>query len=460
MNEITRKDKIKQILSTEIKFDDVVKGLFGDKIKTIILCIIMLSFPILELYSEIIGRTYQLQQPILQFIGIALFIYLCIDFLRKKHHMLVVSDLIIVLSILFVIISIVFSIDPYFSLTGYELYTDEDCLQVFGYFMVFMMATSIEDIRHKKKIIFMFVGVAVLHTIPAFMQRFDIWSYESFRPREVAGAYGLTQHYNCYAALAVMFSALATVLFVAKKTKYRYIWYMVAIAFFVASMYSWCRIAWVGILVYMLFIPVFEIYQKKKNLESNIDIHCYFMMFLSFVLLFVLMAFFDKSVSSQFVETSQEVSGNSTGIGNNRMHIWSVGLYAVKDHLITGLGFDNYRRAFWLYPEWDRIWYAYKGHNEYIHILVTQGVFSAINYIVLCVYSFFFGIKQYLNDEKNNKCRWVIYILLCMIIAYFSQAFFNDSECNVAVYKWMIMGLLLPRSRQKILCKSREKEMA
>ena len=32
MNEITRKDKIKQILSTEIKFDDVVKGLFGDKI--------------------------------------------------------------------------------------------------------------------------------------------------------------------------------------------------------------------------------------------------------------------------------------------------------------------------------------------------------------------------------------------------------------------------------------------
>lgn len=459
MSEAAKKDKSNNIFTAQIDWEKVASVLFSDLAKSILLCIIMVSFPLVELYSEITHRTYMFQDSLLQGVGILLCIYLFVDFKRRKSHRLVWSDVFILLSILFSVISIIFSMDPYESLTGYEDFTAEGPGQVLGFYMVFLLASSIDNAQYKNNILYAFFAVCLFHTIPAIMQRFDVWPYESFRHREVAGSYGLTQHFNYFAPLAIMFSAMSSILYIKKDAKAKAFWYVSSMILFIVALYSWCRIAWVGLIVYVFFIIFFEIYQKIKGMESVVDTRRFIVVFLTYITIFVFMAFFSEVVSSQFLETTMELQGEARKIGNNRGYIWYVGLYAVKDHLFTGLGFDNYRRAFWLYPDWHRVWYAYRGHCEYIHMLVTQGIFSAINYIAICVYSFFFGIKQYLVDERYEKNRWLIYMFLCMIIGYFAQACFNDSACNVAVYRWMIIGLLVPRCRQKILWKSKEKEM-
>ena len=37
------------------------------------------------------------------------------------------------------------------------------------------------------------------------------------------------------------------------------------------------------------------------------------------------------------------------------------------------------------------------------------------------------------------------------LFAYFAQALINSSITNVAIYKWILMGLVLPRAEQKDL---------
>ena len=91
-----------------------------------------------------------------------------------------------------------------------------------------------------------------------------------------------------------------------------------------------------------------------------------------------------------------------------------------------------------------------KGHNEYLHTLVTQGVFAVINYILLLVYSFVTGVKNVIKTTDDNK-RTITWIFLGMFIGYAAQAFFNSSVINVAMYFWIIVGMTMPKASQKPL---------
>ncbi|MBP3622363.1 MAG: O-antigen ligase family protein [Lachnospiraceae bacterium] len=449
-----------------------IKGLFSKEIDlkfwkrdeenvyTGLLCFFLVSIPVVELISEILGRTYYYQESLVRFIGIALLLVSMIFLFTKKTHIFVISDLFLALSVLFSIISIIFSQDLEASLTGAYLHNAEDPLQVLAYFMIFFMATQVSRIENVKKIFVAILIVMSLQVIPGFLQHFDAWPYEDFLGREVPGSYGLTQHYNYFASLMVMFSALSTMVFILKKNKYKCLWFGIATFCFLVTMYSWCRLAWVGLITYLLFIVLFEIIQKKNNKESVISKKRFIIIICTFALICVYLIIFDDVIVSQVVETTKEISGEEGKvIANGRAYIWRVGLAALDGHWFTGIGFDNYVDAFYIREDLCVGWVGYKGHNEYIHMLVTQGIFSALNYIAFCMYIFFHGCKKVMNNEESTHRKITIYILLAMIIAYFAQACFNHSVTNIAPYKWLVMGLLVSRGGQKVLFRSKEGKM-
>ena len=98
-----------------------------------------------------------------------------------------------------------------------------------------------------------------------------------------------------------------------------------------------------------------------------------------------------------------------------------------------------------------------KGHNEYIHTLVTQGIFSGINYLAFVLYCCIFSYIKILKGNDEYSQSNVTKAFLIAVFAYFVQALFNSSVTNVAVYKWILMGLLLTRNEQKNLIPSFKK---
>ena len=93
---------------------------------------------------------------------------------------------------------------------------------------------------------------------------------------------------------------------------------------------------------------------------------------------------------------------------------------------------------------------GHKGHNEYIHILVTEGVFALVNYLALLFYAFFTGMKSALKSINKDRANAVVTcIFLTMFIAYTSQACFNSSVVNTAPYFWVVLGMVMTKNHQR-----------
>jgi len=454
------KEKKSSLLSKEVDL-----SYFSDNLENILvraLALIAVSFPAVELVCAMLGKHHMLMPTLLRTIGYVGFTFLLLVFLNNKTHKLVLSDLVLACMVVCTVLSIVFSFDIDSAIAGCSVNYGEDIGQVIGYFVIFFAATHIQELKNRKIILVAILVAALLHTVPAYIQHFELWPWEPENTWEFSTvSYGLTQHYNFYGALAVVFSAMTTMIFVMKNNRQYLFWYIVAILCFLAAMFSYSRLTWVGLAGYVFFIILVQTYGKIKNNESVISTKRFCAMVVSFVLITALLTAFGGEFVGQISETANEVNGNYSGsLGTGRLEIWTIGLYGVKDHLLTGLGLDNYVYAYELYHD-EVLWnVAIKGHNEYIHTLVTQGLPALIVYLAMCIYVVCFSVKNYFCKENDSTKRAIIYILVVMVVGYYCQAMFNSSVTNIAPYKWLVMGLLLPRGEQKeIKClKKRDKD--
>ena len=85
-----------------------------------------------------------------------------------------------------------------------------------------------------------------------------------------------------------------------------------------------------------------------------------------------------------------------------------------------------------------------KGHNEYIHMMATQGIPAIINYLLLLIYSVSRAVKN-IFGEKDDVKRSLLWICLGIVAAYLAQALLSSSVLNVAPYFWLMLGIITPR---------------
>lgn len=429
----------------------------NEDIITYLLMVFMAAFPIIELICEIAGHTYELQNELLMTEGIILFVMFWIRLFTRDKLSLRITDILLMLSMLFVILSIIFSHDKYISVYGADHYYREGPFQYLGYFMVFFAATMVSKYENKRKIFLSLAIVMGLHIVAGIIQHIDVslWPFDPFCDDEwfwdIPESYGLAQHSNFFIPIPVM-SAMATgCLYVTSNKKNTDFFLIISLICFAVAMFTSARTAWVGLLCGTLFIICFELFLKKTGGQSIISYKKLITLVTCFVIIFILELMFDPCMREQIEETKTELKEmNKDTIGSNRGTIWRVGLRAFLDRPLFGIGFDNYGEAFFMHPEMTTGFYNYKGHNEYLHVLVTQGIFAAVNYIAFCFIVWWKGIRNYLDAEDRND-KVITYMLLAMVMGYFSQAFFNSSVTNIAVYKWLVMGLLVPRAKQRVI---------
>lgn len=433
--------------------------IFNEKNYTTFIIISILIFPVLELIGIFFNRQFFMQEEALSLIGAFGIIFLIIYIakcIKKKN--IVLSDIFLVTSILFCIISIITSKSIKISLKGHPHYS-ETPLQVMGYFTLFLIGTNISEEVNKKKILKTLLVLGIIEAAVALLQNFRLWPVLSpFDPgwyKEDHWAFGFTQHCNYFAPIAIIFTALYATKYMCEDNKRKQILTYIGALFCCFSiLFTYTRIGWVGILaiLFAILVLVLSKYRTKKDILKR-KIQKYTFLFVGFLACFLIVGIpsgqIKSDISKSYEEIAKDIQNSEIrNFGTGRGAIWRAGIDALKRYPLTGVGFDIYDYAF-IVSDRGAGFFQSKGHNEYLHTAVTQGIPSGLNYLAFCVYCVIFADKKILKGDSEYGKSDVTKMLLIAVCAYFAQALFNSSVTNVAIYKWILMGLLITKSEQK-----------
>lgn len=457
----------------KLKFPVLAKAA-SDKVFCYISMALFILLPVVEIINEILGkkkikffnhRLYPsyFQPYVVGLFGGILAFFVILSFISRIANgkfKLYVADVFFFTLFLFMMLSYIFSANPGVFADGQKHYCERPEIYL-CYFCLYFAGSMIENPVLRKKLLLTYFGVGVLQGVFAYLQTFkiELW-YCLFANNRAStrASYGLLQNTNFYGALSLVFVASIAGLFIfssvifKRKTYFKWIFFAAALLLFYTMLASYSRLAWLGFAGMIGTYVVSLLIMRKSNMDKaklkqiTVD---FLIMLGGFVLVGIVVYFATDIIKSRVRETAKDTVAKvgDDDFGHGRGVIWRAGLHSIPNHWVTGIGLDNYAQAFRELPDWKQgDFIQSKGHNEYLHILVTQGAFAIINYLAVLIYAAVSAVKRIFNEKDDFK-RCLHWIFLTVFAAYACQAILNSSVLNVAPYFWIMIGLLTPRTK-------------
>lgn len=333
------------------------------------------------------------------------------------------------------------------------------------YYCLFFAGSMIKDDGLRRKVLYSYILVALIEGVVAYLQTHQIeisyCLYGSNRTSYTA-PWGTLQNTNFYGTLSCVLTAITSGFFIFssrignskfwKSKIVKWVVYGLSMLVFYTLLASCARLAWVGMIGVVLTYVISLLMMRKSDIgkEALKSITKNFIIVLVGYAVVIIYTIFGKSYVTDRIEATAQDTVAAIGtdeFGDGRGAIWKAALSSVPRHPLTGIGLDNLAQCFREMPGWQEGDYVQdKAHNEYIHVLATQGIPAFINYMTLLIYATVNSVKVILN-EKNEAKRCILWIFLTVFAGYLSQALFSSSIMNVAPYFWLILGLLTPRTK-------------
>ena len=427
---------------------------------------IMAAVPLGEFITNLFDVTFVTQPIIIAAFGIyGLILIIANIYEIMDNKKLYPTDMFCYLILFFALLSLVFSTDIVLSTTSFN--TGEWIFHYCAYLALLMAASGLSNVNRKKTML-VFMAVAIFNSVVGALQTFGIFITDCNRDpewyRENRIIFAFTQNSNFYAGLSILFTALFFGAFIfSEKKLYKILTLAGAMLSFYASIFTATRIAWVGNIMMVLFYAgSFIVMYKSKNDKSFLAPKLKRFIFITavFAVLIIIWALFTDIFKQSLDEFQIDFGSSFDYFGSRRGYIWKFALESVPKHWLFGIGYDNFIAVFYTNPRWQDGMESFShAHNEYIHILATQGVFAVINYISMLIYCVVTAVKNILKDGEGEN-RTLTWIFLGMLVSYAAQAFFNSSIINVAIYFWITIGLTMPKSSQKPIILDRNKTVS
>lgn len=362
---------------------------------------------------------------------IALFITRIIK--KKKLHF-DIADFFLILIIIFSIISVIYAVKPNYALYGFSG-RYEGLFQILYYFSLYMLCSYI-DKKHKKIIAYGILFCGAIEAIYAILQVTQwlpvITQYHHKKPWATA----FITNPNFFGSFMILCLSISLGLFIDLNKLYTKIINGILIfLFMVGLLISNTLSALVGLFIVFIYITIYIV--KERRFKDFIIITI-ILLSATFLMHTTKKTYLIKDVIKTKNQTVDIAHGNiDDNYGSNRIYIWRNTLKVVPENILNGVGIDNFYYAFGKRPLTMKGWFFDKVHNEYLQILICEGIFSLISYLL------FFGwitIKGIINNYKNREI-----FLVLPVIGYLVQAFFNISVIEVAPFFYISLGLLLQR---------------
>lgn len=165
------------------------------------------------------------------------------------------------------------------------------------------------------------------------------------------------------------------------------------------------------------------------------------------VLFIVVLAFWTPSSTGVLYEASELLHGRwDDSFGSGRIYIWRNCLKLFTERPLSGGGPDTLgSRGLPPFVRWDPEYGMLRrgidaAHNEYLNILVNQGLFALVSYLSALIAG---AVLWYRPDSDPAAAAAGGAVLF-----YSVQAFFGISMCLSAPYMWLALGILLRAGSQ------------
>ena len=354
----------------------------------------------------------------------------------KKKFKFEIYDVLLILISLFLIISCIFAKNKELAIYGF-IYRYEGIFALL-YYLTLVFISSFIDKKYKKIIVDIIIFTGIINSIYGFLQIRGSSLVRKIYNYEDIWATGFLNNPNFFGTYMLLCLSLSIGLFIDEKDgidkiKYGIIIGILMIGLLISNTTS-CA---VGLLVVFLYILIYCLENKKYR-----DLIIVFIIILLESLMFEKAGYTTllKDLNTTKNETVELSRGNyNENYGTKRVEIWRQTIEEVPKYLIHGIGIDNFP----LIKNGHPITIGYnaydKAHNEYLQILICEGIFSLISYLLLYFIILIRGIIRSFKDRK-------IYLVL-PVLGYLVQAFFNISVIEVAPIFYICLGLLINRKK-------------
>lgn len=149
-------------------------------------------------------------------------------------------------------------------------------------------------------------------------------------------------------------------------------------------------------------------------------------------------------------------------LGSSRGYIWSRSIPLVLNKPFLGYGPDNFVFAF---PQNDYVgkYRAYgttnmvvdKPHNLFLQIAISTGILSLLLFLWVVLLAlkrnFTIFIRQIKSHASEHSYSYILNNAFTIsIISFLGASFFNDSNVNVSIVFWIILGLTISISSSEL----------
>lgn len=369
----------------------------------------------------------------LYFFGGLIFILYIIQKIINKSR-IELKDLFIFLLILFGIVSYLFAYRRKDALFG-VITRNEGLLSLISYYMIYLLASTM-NIKSQKRLLNLFLCTGIFQVVIGMIQTLQItnvFGYDrsinwSVNFKFASGTLGNPNFYSTYILMCLLYAFGC--LLEQKNIKFLLIFIFFVCGLIIGNTTS-CIMSFV-----LWFLIVFCRKINRKNIKKYILITSF-----SLALIIFCLSFLDKFINNRIshtmnknIEEIQQIldDGITDSTGNYRVYIWRETLNKIPKYYLTGIGIDNFsyiNDGNYLCAG-DKNYQCFdKAHNEYLQILICEGIFNFLIYVVLIIYTL----------VTQNRCIKGVYLA---IYGYLFQAFFNISVIPVAPIFYMLLGFM------------------
>ena len=348
-------------------------------------------------------------------------------------------DLLIGLIIVFGIISSCFAINKQSAFFGFRG-RYEGLFQIMYYFSILFLSSFCKE-EYKKYIIYSILLCGLIEGTYAVFQKTGLLKVFTYINNGKPWATGFTTNPNFFGTFMLLCLSYSIGFFVDnEKFIKKVIYYVLLVFFMICLLLSNTLSTIVGLIVLLMYLLVYSI--KNKKIISYIII---------ITTIIIITLFITKlgytGILGDLIKTKNQTVEISKGniqdnYGSNRIYIWKKAVKRIPFFFLNGAGIDNFYYAFGKKPLIIKeFFYIDKAHNEYLQILICEGFYAFVTYMLFYGILVLRGIKNSFNDKK-------VYLIL-PVIGYLTQAFFNISVIEVAPFVYISLGLCIERNKRE-----------
>ncbi len=348
-------------------------------------------------------------------------------------------DIIVVIIIfLGLISSSIFAINKQVAFYGFrEGY--EGFYQIMYYFSLFYLSSHVLE-KYKKYVIYSILFSGVIQGVYAILQKTQVIDVHTTIYNGFIWANGFIKNPNFFGTFMLLCLCYSIGFFIDNKNiKKRIIDYLLIILFMTSLLFSNTLSVVMGLFAVLFYLLIYLIKNKRYTVFIVLLIPIIVTTIIATKLRYT-------GIVGDLLKTKNQTIEISKGhieekYGSNRIFIWKNTLKRVPNYLFYGAGIDNFFYAFGQNPLKCGRYYIVKAHNEYLQVLICEGIYALISYLFFYFILVYRGIK---NSFKNKQ----VYLIL-PVIGYLVQAFFNISVIEVAPFVYISLGLCMVRSNKE-----------